>query len=352
MRALVARQLAPGRDGTVPQGVLGRELPPLDVGIGRVVRGDEPHLGAELDGEVADREPALDAERAHGAAGVLDRIARAARRADLADQAQDQVLGRHAHRHLAGEVDAQGLGAALHERLGRQHVRQLARADAEGQRPHAAVRAGVAVAADDEAAGQAQAELRPHHVHDALAGLVDVEEADARLPRLGAQRFEQLRADLGGADAAPRAGDGVVGGGERQVRAVHGNAAALQVEQPARAAEVVQQMPVDMQQVGIVAEVGDHVGVPDLGKQRAGSHGEHLVASLVSASREFAARLVNASTVIPLAGGSDPSLQRLQLQRFAEEGSDPIAPTPLASQRAVPLEGWGGGGAGRSGCAR
>ena len=89
----------------------------------------------------------------------------------------------------------------------------------------------------------------------------------------------------------------MIGRGERQVRAVHGDAAALQVEQPARAAEIVQQVPVDMQQVGIVAEVGDHMRVPDLGKQRAGSHGKRLVVSLVSTSRERAIRLVNASTV-------------------------------------------------------
>ena len=96
----------------------------------------------------------------------------------------------------------------------------------------------------------------------------------------------------------------MVGRGERQVRAVHGDAAALQVEQAARAAEVVQQMPVDVQQVGIVAEVGDHVRIPDLGKQRAGSHGERLVASLVVAdSRDRVIRLVNAS---PVCGGQTP----------------------------------------------
>ncbi len=298
LRVGVARQLAPGFDGAVPHRPLGCELPSLDVGVGRLVGRDEPHLGAELDGEIADGEPPLDAERADGAAGVLYRIAGAARRADLADQAQYQVLGRHAQPHLAVERRAQSLGAALHQRLGGENVRQLARSDAEGERPHAAVRAGVAVAADDERAGQAQPQLRPHHVHDALSGLVDVEEADAGLARLGAQRHEQLGADLRGAGSPRSAGDGVVGGGERQVRAHHLDAAALQIEQPARAAEIVQQMPVHVQQVGVVAEIGDHVGIPDLGKQGAGGHGERLVPSLGDGdSRERAIRLVNASTV-------------------------------------------------------
>ena len=45
-----------------------------------------------------------------------------------------------------------------------------------------------------------------------------------------------------------------------------------------------------------------------------------------------------------------PTLVATTMRRA--EGSDPFAPTPLASQRTIPLEGLGEGGAGRSGCAR
>jgi len=45
--------------------------------------------------------------------------------------------------------------------------------------------------------------------------------------------------------------------------------APLEVEQTAGTAEIVQQMAVDMEQIGIVPEMGDHVLVPDLGQQRA-----------------------------------------------------------------------------------
>ena len=90
-------------DGAVPQRALGREGPALEIGEGRVVGGDHAPCGAQLDREVADGEAALDGERADGAARVLDRIARAAGCADLADQVQDQVLGRDAPADLAFE---------------------------------------------------------------------------------------------------------------------------------------------------------------------------------------------------------------------------------------------------------
>jgi hypothetical protein len=54
---------------------------------------------------------------------------------------------------------------------------------------------------------------------------------------------------------------------KRQFRIVHRQIAALEIEQAARTAKVVQQMTVDMKQIGIVADATDHVLVPDLGQQ-------------------------------------------------------------------------------------
>jgi hypothetical protein len=42
--------------------------------------------------------------------------------------------------------------------------------------------------------------------------------------------------------------------------------AAFQIEQATRAAEIVQQMAIDMEQIGIIANAGDDVLVPDFGK--------------------------------------------------------------------------------------
>jgi hypothetical protein len=47
-----------------------------------------------------------------------------------------------------------------------------------------------------------------------------------------------------------------------------GEVAALEIEQPARTAEIVQQMAVDMEEIGIVANPGDDMLIPNLGQQR------------------------------------------------------------------------------------
>ena len=96
--------------------------------------------------------------------------------------------------------------ALLHQqRLRRQHVLDLARADAERERAERAVRAGVRVAADDRHAGQRRALLRPDHVHDALAPVVH-ELGDAVATRdVGVERVDlQARDRVGDAVRAGR----------------------------------------------------------------------------------------------------------------------------------------------------
>ena len=222
--------------------------------VGFLVRRDHAHLGAELDREVADGKPSFDRQVADRAAGIFDRIAGAAGGADVADQGKDQILGGDAERQLALELDAHGFGPALDQRLRRQHMRQFARADAERQRAEPAMGAGMAVAADDQAAGKAQAQFGPDDMDDALPGLVDVEQLDAAGRGLDPQRRQQFQPDLAGAGAARRRRDRVVRRREGQFRIVDGEVAALEVEQAARAAEIVQQMTIDMQQIGIVAD--------------------------------------------------------------------------------------------------
>src|SRR5665213_146782 len=141
---------------------------------------------------------------------------------------------------------------------------QFAGADAERQRAEAAMGAGMAVAADDQAAGKAQAEFGPDNMDDALPRLVDIEQLNAARRGLDPQRRQQFKPDLAGAGAARRRGDRMVGRRKDQPWAVNGEIAALEVEQAARAAEIVQQMAVDVQQIGIVADVDNDMLVPDL----------------------------------------------------------------------------------------
>ena len=68
------------------------------------------------------------------------------------------------------------------------------------------------------------------------------------------QRRQQFLPDLAGAGPPVRGGNGVVRRREGQFGIVDRELAALEVEQPARAAEIVQQMAIDMEKIGIVAQ--------------------------------------------------------------------------------------------------
>ena len=57
---------------------------------------------------------------------------------------------------------------------------------------------------------------------------------------------------------------------EGQLRIANLEAPTLEIEQAARASEIVQQMAVDMEQVGIIAWLGDDMLIPNLGQHRPG----------------------------------------------------------------------------------
>ena len=73
---------------------------------------------------------------------------------------------------LAVDGDAHALRLFLPDRLRHQHMRDFGGADAEGVGAERAMRRGVAVAADDQQAGQGQALLGADDMHDALARIV------------------------------------------------------------------------------------------------------------------------------------------------------------------------------------
>ena len=118
---------------------------------------------------------------ADGAAGVFDAVAGAAVGRDLADQVQDQILGRHARGQPAVDAQLHSLGLGLQQRLRGQHVFDFAGADAKRQGPERAVRGGVAVAANDRHAGLGAAQLRSDDVYDAWLRVVEIVQADAEL---------------------------------------------------------------------------------------------------------------------------------------------------------------------------
>ena len=135
------RQYSTAASQSAPWGACAR---PFQVGEGGLVRGDHAGAGARLDRHVADGHPGLHRELLDGGAAVLDDVALPAAGADLRDDGEDQVLGGDALGQFAVDGDGHGLERAMRQRLGGQHVLDLAGADAEGQRAEGAVGGGVA----------------------------------------------------------------------------------------------------------------------------------------------------------------------------------------------------------------
>jgi len=101
------------------------------------------------------------------------------------DDGERNVLGGHADGKLAIDRDAHVPGMLREQCLRRQHMLDLACADAEGERGKRAMRGRVAVAADDGRARQRPTLFRPHDVHDALADIVHRQILDAEFARVG-----------------------------------------------------------------------------------------------------------------------------------------------------------------------
>ena len=216
--------------------------------------------------------PSID-KAADGRSPVLDDVADAAAGADGADDGQRHVLGRDARRQVALDRDGHGLRAHLRQRLGGQHVLDLAGADAEGERAEGAVGRGVAVAADDRHAGLGPALLGTDDVDDALVGVAHRVAGDAEL---GAVVVEHLRA------AGPRSGrppacrcrwSGTLWSAVATVRSGRRTVAPGQ-PQPVEGlgrGDLVDQVQVDEEEVRLALGRVDDVGVPDLLAERARS---------------------------------------------------------------------------------
>src|SRR5215218_2427486 len=250
-RSVVGAQLAPAGDGgleVLRRTGAGLLLEPRER---RVVWSDHAGAAAALDRHVADRHPALHREPLDDRAGVLDHMAGRAAGAHLADRAEDQVLGGDAEAELALVADHHRARLALRERLGGEHVLDLARADAEGERAERSVRGGVGVAADDRHAGLGDAELGPDHVHDPLAVGAHRVDGDAELRAVGLERLHlysrELVADAGG-DRRAVGRHVVVGRGQRAVGSANRAPGEPEPLEGLRAGDLVDEVQVDVEQ--------------------------------------------------------------------------------------------------------
>ena len=149
-------------------------------------------------------------------------------------------------------------------------MRHLAGAAAEGESADAADRAGMAVRHRMRRARQHDAELRRHHVGNALLRIVDVEKSYAVLARALAHRPQERRAGrIGVVIAAGLGGDGVVLHGESQIGPVDRPALLLQRGKCMMRMQFVQHVPVDIEQVAAIGALSDQVRIPDFVEQSA-----------------------------------------------------------------------------------
>ena len=189
------QRLLPGlslwRQGFVPQ-----------IFKGGIVSGHHSHAGAEFDRQITDRQAPFHTHVGNGAARVFHRMAGAGGDTQLADDMQDYVLGLDTRPQFTVNGDAHGLRAALADCLGGHHVHQLGRANAKSHGTHGAVGGGMAVAADQQAAGQGISGFRPDHMHDALIGMFQAVMDDARGIRHVPQAAAKCLAVLAGGQGA------------------------------------------------------------------------------------------------------------------------------------------------------
>ena len=243
----------------------------LDIFEGLVVGRDQAGAGAALDRHVADGHAPFHGERFDRLAGIFDDVAGAAGGADLADDGEDDVLGGDAVLQRAVDAHAHVPGLLLDQRLGGEHVLDLARADAVRQRAEGAVGRGVRIAADDGGAGKREALLGADHVHDALAAVALMVILDAELAGvLGECRH--LERGFGVVDAKGAVGGRhvVIDHGKRLLRRPHLAPGHAQALEGLRARHLMHEMAVDIEQAGAVRRLVHQMLVPDLVVQRAG----------------------------------------------------------------------------------
>ena len=252
MRALVGAQRLPIAHRLIPKRALRRLRPILQIGVGLVVGRDHAGARAAFDRHVADRHPPFHGQRFDRRSAIFDHVAGAARRADLADDGENDVLGGDAGRKLAVDLDPHVLGLGLDQRLGGQHMLDLGGADAVGERAEGAVGRGVAVAADDRRARQGEALLGPDDVDDALPRIELVVIFDAELARVLGELLDLLAAlRIGDAGAAVRRLDVVVDDGERLFRRAHFASAHAQALEGLRARHLMDKVAVDVDEARI-----------------------------------------------------------------------------------------------------
>ena len=133
-RAFIGGQAFPPRHGTIPIGPLGGQRTALEIGKGCFIRRNKASTRPGLNRHVANRHPAFHRQGTNGIPGKFNDITGAARRADMANNRQHNILGGDTGAGFAVHGDAHIFGLFHQQGLGGQHMLNLRRANPKGQR--------------------------------------------------------------------------------------------------------------------------------------------------------------------------------------------------------------------------
>ena len=132
------------------------------------VRGNHAVFAAGLDNHVAQGHAVFHGHGFHRIAGELHGAVTGAIHADVADDAQDDVLGHDVRRQLAVDDEAHGFGNAHPDFAGAEDERGIGVADAGGELAECAGGAGVAIGAEQHLARAGPAFFSQRDVADAF----------------------------------------------------------------------------------------------------------------------------------------------------------------------------------------
>ena len=226
-------------------------------------------------------------------------MSRAAGDPDLADDRQDEILGGYAGGELAAHVDGQRAGLSLQQALRGEHMSHLRRANAEGERAERAVRARMAVTANDRFPRLREPELRPDDVDDAPPGVPEPEELDAEVRAVD---LELAHLPGGGLDGDGRAAEHllragrsrVIHGGEGQLRPAHRQAPLAQRREGLGRGHLVDEVQIDIKHRRGISRLCRHLmAAPHLLEERLRrrGHGRALLHHRLGAARGAATLL-------------------------------------------------------------
>jgi len=246
-RAGIACQSLPVYQRAVPLRPGRRVRTSRKVGENFLVRRDDGGERTHFGGHVAQRHARFEREGRHAAARKFDDVALGSRWPELGDDVKRKILGEGTRCQFAIYRDAHGARAFQSQRHCRQRVFRLGGTNAPRQTAEGALRAGVAVRADEREARLGDRLFGRNDMDDTLPLVTDIEKRQARTLGGVTRRADEFAA--GWHDrAVPPTGqriDDMVHRYENMARIANRAASSFQLRQRYAASALVQPDTVD-----------------------------------------------------------------------------------------------------------